>query len=40
MKAREQRKEKIRDERGDSDAQRHSKTLKALVFSDGRELGV
>lgn len=35
MKAREQRKEKIRDERGDSDAQRQSKTLKALVFSDG-----
>lgn len=40
MKAREQRKEKIRDERGDSDAQRQSKTPKALVFSDGRQLWV
>lgn len=35
MKAREQRKEKIRDERGDSDAQRRSKTPKALECSDG-----
>lgn len=35
MKAREQRKEKIRDEGGGSDARRQSKKPKALVFSDG-----
>lgn len=34
MKEREQRKEKMKHERDDSDAQRQSRTLRALVFSE------